>query len=241
MWQDMLWHEVVVRGVAFFACIYLGFGGFTWLLTRRILPKWGHGGWLNNKPVPQGQVRRELLLSASSVLIFGVGLLVPWGMLQLGWARVDGQAQPTRIATEILFLVAWNEVHFYASHRALHLPALRRFHLPHHRSVVTTPWSTYAFHPIEAMALGSVLLVPMLLHDFSAAALLATPLFSLLFNSIGHSNYDFLPGAAKDRWWLNGARRHHQHHVTYHGNYGFMFPFMDRWLGTALPAERAHA
>jgi Delta7-sterol 5-desaturase len=138
-------------------------------------------------------------------------------------------------------LVVWNEAHFYVCHRALHLPALRRFHLPHHRSIVTTPWATYAFHPIEALMLGSVLLIPMLLHDFSFAALIATPLFSLLFNNIGHSNYDFLPGAAKDRWWLNGARRHHQHHVSYHGNYGFMFPFIDRWLGTALPIDKAHA
>jgi Delta7-sterol 5-desaturase len=241
MWQNLVWYHVAWIGVVFFASIYLLFGAVNWLLTHRILPTLGHGGWLNNKPLPAGQIRRELLLSTSSILIFGVGTLVPWAMVQIGWSHIESHASALKIAIEILVLVVWNEAHFYTCHRALHLPALRRFHLPHHRSIVTTPWATYAFHPIEALMLGSVLLIPMLLHDFSFAALVATPLFSLLFNSIGHSNYDFLPGAAKDRWWLNGARRHHQHHVSYHGNYGFMFPFIDRWLGTALPIDKAHA
>ncbi|MEO6854855.1 MAG: sterol desaturase family protein, partial [Rhodoferax sp.] len=49
----------------------------------------------------------------------------------------------------------------------------------------------------------------------------------------------FLPDADRDRWWLNGARRHHLHHACYQGNFGFMFPFMDRLCGTALPPDAA--
>src|SRR5690606_40504614 len=91
----------------------------------------------------------------------------PWGLLQLGWARLDPDAGAGRIALEILALVAWNDVHFWINHRLLHTRLLRRFHLPHHRSVVTTPFSTYSFHPVEALMLGNVILLPMVLHDFS--------------------------------------------------------------------------
>lgn len=235
------WYEIIVAGWAFFGSIYFALGATTWLLTRHVLPALGHGGRLDPRPPAPGQLRRELALSMSSVLLFGAGMVFPWGLLQLGWARLAVDPAWWRIVLEILALVVWNEVHFYANHWALHTRWLRRFHLPHHRSVVTTPWATYSFHPLEATLLGNVILLPMVVHDFSFAALLSAPLFSLLFNCIGHSNYDFLPDADRDRWWLNGARRHHLHHACFQGNYGFMFPFMDRLFGTALPPDAAHA
>lgn len=235
------WYEIILAGWGFFGAIYLSFGALTWLLTRRILPALGHGGQLDPRQLGPGQLRRELLLSASSVLLFGAGMILPWGLLQLGWAQLAVAPSWWRIVLEILVLVVWNEVHFYANHWLLHTRWLRRFHLPHHRSIVTTPWATYSFHPLEAAMLGNIIILPMLVHDFAFAALLSAPLFSLLFNCIGHSNYDFLPDAHRDRWWLNGARRHHLHHACFNGNYGFMFPFMDRLFGTALPPDAAHA
>lgn len=235
------WYEIMLGGGAFFAFIYLSFGATNLLFTRYLLPALKHGSVLDPRPLPAGQLRREFGLSALTILLFGIGMVFPWGLLQLGWAKLAVAPSAGRIAVEILVMVIWNEIHFYASHWLLHTRWLRRFHVPHHRSIVTTPWATYALHPVEAMMLGNVLLIPMLLHDFSFAALLATPLFSLFFNNIGHSNYDFLPDADRDRWWLNGARRHHLHHACYHGNYGFMFPFMDRLFGTALPPDAADA
>ena len=91
MWQDMPWYQVAAQGVAFFAGIYLVFGGTTWLLTQVWLPGQGYGNRLNHRPVAPGQVRRELGLSALSVLIFGVGLLV---LAATGWpgARCRGRA-----------------------------------------------------------------------------------------------------------------------------------------------------
>ena len=236
-WLNLTWYQVMLCGMLFFAAIYCLFVGLTLFLTRYVLPFFRYGGWLNTTPIASGQVRRELTLSALSILILGIGTIVPWGRLKWHWAGLATQADAWRVFGGLLALMLWNEVHFYLNHRALHLGWLKRYHLAHHRSVVTTPWSTYAFHPVEAMMLGSVLLLPMLVHDFTFAALLFTPILSLTFNSIGHSNYDFLPSAERDRWWLNGARRHHQHHVQYKGNYGFMFPFMDRLMGTALPID----
>lgn len=235
------WYQVAAAGVLFFAFIYLVFGALTWAMTRRVLPVFGHGGRLDPRMPHAGQFRRELLLSASSVVLFGTGLLLPWGLFMAGWTDVATDPSLLRTGVEIVALVLWNEVHFYAMHRLLHVPRLSVFHLPHHRSVVTTPWATYSFHPVEAALLGPVIIPPMLVHDFSAIALLALPLLSLLFNNIGHSNYDFLPDAERDRWWLNGGRRHHLHHACFHGNYGFMFPFMDRLCGTELAANAAAA
>lgn len=235
------WYTIMGVGIVFFACLYFVFGGLNWLLSRRILPAFGYGRVLDPRPLAPQQLRRELGESAVTIFLFGTGMVFPWGLLQLGWAKLAEQASGWQIALEILFMVVWNEVHFYLSHRLLHVSWLKRFHLPHHRSVVTTPWTCYSFTPLEAMMLGNVLLLPMLLHDFSIYSLAFVPVFSIVFNNIGHSNYDYLPDADRDRWWLNGARRHHLHHACYRGNYGFMFPFMDRLFATELAPDAAEA
>lgn len=233
------WYEIMGGGCLFFAALYFGFAFVNLILIHRVMPTLKHGSPLDPRPLGSGQVRREILWSVSSILIFGLGSVFPWGLLKLGWARLAVDPLWWRIGLEIVALIVWNEVHFYVNHWLLHTRYLKRFHHPHHRSVVPTPWSTYSFHPIEAVMLGNVLMVPMLVHPFSIEALLTLPVFSIVFNNVGHSNYDFLPDADRDRWWMNAARRHHLHHACYHGNYGFMFPFMDRLFGTALSADAA--
>lgn len=229
--------EMMAMGLLFFAGIYLLFSSLNLLITAKLLPAIGVGVRLDPRPLGDGQLRRELLLSAGSIVIFGLGMIFPWGLLQLNWASLAINPSGSQIAVEIFVLLVWNEIHFYINHRFLHSRWLRQFHLPHHRSVVTTPWSSYAFHPVEAAMLGNVILLPMVAHDFSVYALFSLPLFSLLFNNIGHSNFDFNPRSP--RVIFNGARRHHLHHACFHGNYGFMFPFMDLIFKTTLPADAA--
>jgi sterol desaturase/sphingolipid hydroxylase (fatty acid hydroxylase superfamily) len=56
-------------------------------------------------------------------------------------------------------------------------------------------------------------------------------------NLMSHLGYEFLP-----RWllrmpllrWINTATFHNLHHTSFHGNYGLMFRFWDRMLGTEL-------
>ncbi len=227
---------VALLGVAYFAVLYL-LAGTLGTAIRALLLRQGWGRVLDARALPPGQVRRELSLSLVSILIFGLGVTVPWGMVEIGWASVYPSNPPWRVVLELAVLLVWNDVHFYAVHRSLHHPKLiGRVHAEHHRSVVTTPWSTYAFHPLEAMLLGSVLLLPMLLWSFTLASLLILPVVSLAYNTLGHSNCKALPRRLR---WLSNAQDHHLHHACHRGNFGFLFTFMDRWLGTQLPSNAA--
>lgn len=231
--------EIAIAGWLFFGGIYLVFGATTWVLTRQLLTRFNIGRPLDPRPLAAGQLQREWRLSALSIFIFGAGMVFPWGFLQLGWANLAQAPTALQTILEIIALMIWNDVHFYINHRLLHTSLLRRFHLLHHRSVVADPWSTYSFHPVEALMLGNVILLPMLAHDFSAAALFSLPILSLVFNNLGHANYDFIPfGLGVIR---NSSRRHHLHHACFNGNYGFMLPFMDYLMRTALPPDAAKA
>lgn len=234
--QDAL--TVMVVGVAWFTLLYAGTGGLSLLLTQVVLPRLGHGRRLDPRPVTSSQLSRELGASAVSILVFGIGLVVPWGLLRLGWAGLAIDVTWWQVAIEIVVLFFWNELHFYLSHRLLHTRPMRRFHAMHHRSHVATPWSTYAFHPVEALMLGSVPLVPMLVHDFSFIALMTLPVLSIVLNNLGHSNYE---ASTRDPavGWLGASRRHHLHHACYHGNYGFLLEVFDRMFGSVLPLDAA--
>ncbi|GAB3343493.1 sterol desaturase family protein [Marilutibacter aestuarii] len=230
---------VMAVGVAWFSLLYLGTGALSILLAA-VMQRFGYGRRLDPRPVTGAQLRRELGASGSSILVFGLGLVVPWGMLRLGWAGLAVAPSGWQVALEIVLLFFWNELHFYACHRLLHTRALRRFHVMHHRSHVATPWSTYAFHPVEAAMLGSVPLLPMLVHDFSFAALMTLPVLSIVLNNLGHANYE-ASARAPARGWRAASRRHHLHHACYHGNYGFLLEVFDRMFGSVLPLDAADA
>lgn len=230
--------QVAAAGTAYFALLYFATALSALWLTRSALPRLGFGRTIDRRPLPAGQVRRETAQACGSILIFGAGVALPWGMLQLGWARLAMDPSGARIALEVAALFLWNELHFYACHRLLHTRPLRRFHAAHHRSHTPTPFSTYAFHPVEALLLGSVPLLPMLLHDFSFQALLCLPLLSILLNALGHANYEFTR-TAPARGLLGASRRHALHHARYHGNYGFLLPVFDRLAGTELTGDAA--
>ena len=225
--------QVVAAGIGYFALLYFATALPALWLTRSALPRLGFGRRLDPRPLPAGQLRREVAQACGSILIFGAGIVLPWGMLRLGWAQLAPDPPAARIVAEVAALFLWNELHFYACHRLLHTRPLRRFHAAHHRSHVPTPFSTYAFHPVEALLLGSVPLLPMLLHDFGFQALLCLPVLSILLNALGHANYEFTR-TAPARGLLGASRRHALHHARYHGNYGFLLPVFDRIAGSEL-------
>ena len=114
---------VALGGVAYFAAIYLA-AGLIASGVRVALLRSGRGRLLDPRPVPPGQVAREWRQSAASIVIFGVGLLLPWAMVVRGWADVAPSSPPLHAALELLVLLVWNDIHCYAVHRTLHQPML---------------------------------------------------------------------------------------------------------------------
>lgn len=229
---------------AFIACALLYFAGIYaataifWQTVVVACHRLGIGYYLDTRSLRPGQTVTELLLSLSSIVIFGIGSALIWWLIDAGQVqlRADSWSLPHLLiwCAELLVLLVWNDVHFYAMHRLLHMRWLyRRVHIHHHRSVRTTALTAYSFHPIEAMLYGSVLLLPMLVYSFSWQTILAFPLLSLILNQKGHCNYAFTsqPLAALN----TDTRRHQLHHARFNGNYGFLWSFMDRLMGTELP------
>ncbi len=219
-------NEVALWGIAYFFSIYLLFASFAWSVA------WLVNRPIETRPVKPKQLITELLDSIRSILIFGIGIVIPWAMLKLNISAFPSSVSAVSILSEILVLIIWNDIHFYGMHRLLHY-RFKRSHAVHHLSVTATPFTAYSMSIWEAILLGSVMPIAMLFHDFSFASLAFLPIWSIAINTMAHSNCNLFPNASEHS--LLGLVNHHQcHHSHYRGNYSFFFPQLDHWLHTTL-------
>ena len=209
--------SIAAATVLWFALIYAVIAGGALLLA------------VDRLTVAPRQLRRELLLSSISILVFGLQAAALVWMLRHGLIDISWQRSPWHLLWELPVLYLWNELYFFAVHRLLHWPPLyRAVHVWHHRSVVTTPVSAYSFHPVESFLLGAVMPLALLAHAFSPWALLGLTLMSLLLNVSGHLPHERLTRA----FAFAGAhsRFHNRHHREFKMHYGFSLPLVDRLL-----------
>jgi len=222
---------VYATGLAAFLLLYFSLAGLGWWLSRSLLPAWGIGAIVDARPLREHQITTEIRRSFLSIVVFaGYGWLTTQAYLH-GWVDVRWTASWAQIAGDVIVLLVWNEIHFFLCHRLLHTRWLyRHVHRIHHESVTPTPFSTYSFHWLEAVLLGSVMITAMTWHTFSIWALMFLPVMSLVFNIIGHGNYNIFAGTSL----RSASAEHASHHRVVVGNYGFYFPVLDQLFGTRL-------
>jgi Delta7-sterol 5-desaturase len=125
---------------------------------------------------------------------------------------------------------------FYFMHRAMHHPVLfKHVHLIHHRSTNPSPWTAYAFHPLEAILEAAILPIIAFTLPVHVSAIIFFFLFQIMYNVYGHLGFEILPkGFHKSRIgkWVNTSTAHNLHHHKFNGNYGLYTLFWDRLFGT---------
>lgn len=220
---------LLVSSMAFFLVIYVTFSGLVFLLARQVNRP------IENRLVTSKQLTTELINSMGSIVLFGLGMVVPWWLIQSGYASIVAKTNVVQSLLECVALILWNDLHFYVVHRLLHTQfkwlKLKPAHITHHKSIAATPFAAYSMSITEALMLGSVLPIAMLAWDFSAFSLLFLPAWSIAINALAHSNCDLFPNAPQ-RSYLNLVKHHQSHHSHYHGNYSFFFWQFDAYLGT---------
>lgn len=199
-------------------------------LLERALPK----RRVFDVPLADGQYRFEAI---GNLVFLTVTIIAVSDALAFGWIRFEG-GWPRGVAT--FFALLWGfQIFYYFLHRAMHHPALVRFHRWHHRSKVTTPLSGQSMSVVESLGwmLGYVGL-PILLSRITPigfwgyASYLA---FNVTGNIVGHANVE--PngprfGTRAMSWLVNPFVFHSLHHARWNGHYSFQAAAMDRLFGT---------
>ena len=132
-----------------------------------------------------------------------------------------------------------HDTYFYWFHRLMHHPKIfKATHLVHHKSTNPSPWTSYSFHFLEAIAEGGVLVVIVMVMPMHAMGVLWFTVSAFMINVYGHLGYEIMPkGFRKSVLFhvLNSSVYHNLHHSKFKGNYGLYFRVWDRLMGTEHP------
>lgn len=185
-----------------------------------------------------GQNKRDIIWSLLSSAIFALSGTVMIMLWRNGYLQVYHSSKPIEIfygAAALTLLMFLHDTYFYWSHRLLHWPIFfRRFHLPHHHSRTPTAWTSFSFHPVEALLQAVILPVLLILipvHWFVLILFLSIMTMLGIFNHLG---YELFEGLIKKRGFhhLITASHHQIHHSHMVKNFGLYFTFWDKWMGT---------
>jgi sterol desaturase/sphingolipid hydroxylase (fatty acid hydroxylase superfamily) len=222
---------------------YWIYAGIAWVLgyvlLRRVLAR--------RKVMPGFPDRvdlwREIRYSMLTVMIYGLVAAVTLWMTEHGWTqlyglhgRADGHYSGAWFLISIVLTIVLHDTYFYWTHRLMHHRALFRwFHRTHHRSHNPSPWTSYAFDPLEALVQAGIFPLAVCLYPMHAGAFGLFMLWQIFFNVLGHSGYETYPRWLMDSWLgkvLNTTTNHVMHHEFTRGNYGLYFNVWDRIMGT---------
>ncbi len=194
---------------------------------------------LFNQRLKAGQTKRELLLSFYSALIFsatGLGLLVLWqyGFTQIYTSLTDFPLWYLPVSV-VLFLIL-HDSYYYWLHKWMHSSTwMRSFHMEHHKSVNTSVFTSFSFHPIESFL--QAIIVPILLmivpmHPIALVFTLLLMTFSAIINHGGVEIYPMKKDTKGLHHFIIGATHHDIHHRNSKKNFGLYFTFWDRLMNT---------
>lgn len=195
---------------------------------------------IQSKFPQQNDIRREILYSASAMLIFAlVPALVVFDPHIRPHTLIYTDPQQYGIFYLIFSFVLMYFVHdayFYWAHRLMHHPKLfKYFHLVHHKSTNPSPWAAYAFHPLESFVEVGIYFIfafcfPVYIINFGLFFL-----FQIVYNVYGHLGYELYPRNFNRHpvgKWINTSVAHNQHHQHFTGNYGLYTLIWDRLMHT---------
>lgn len=188
---------------------------------------------------PQKQIKKELILSSYSALIFSVVGMTVLVLYQLGFTKVytDLNEYPLwYIPVSIVIYLLLHDFYYYGLHKWMHSsPLLRKFHMAHHKSVRTTAFTSFSFHPVESLLQAVILPAIIMVLPMSVVAVFISLFLMTLSAIINHAGLEIYP-RGKYFGFVNklfiGATHHDHHHRNLKKNFGLYFTFWDRWMKT---------
>lgn len=191
------------------------------------------------------QYMREIMWSSVSSLVFTVLGAGCFWLYQHNYTRIyiDLDVYPSwYFILSIIVVLILYETYYYWLHRWMHLPGVYRIvHKVHHDSIDTSVFTSFSFHPIEALL--QFLFIPLVivllpLHYLALGTVLMLMTISAIVN---HAGAEIFPKGF-DRHpvgkWLIGSTHHDLHHREFRNNFGLYFTFWDKLMNTE--SERFH-
>jgi signal peptidase I len=203
--------------------------------------------WLAARQIRQGEpgmasMRRDILYSLSSMVIFALVGVLTHHLVLHGWTKLYFRIERhgwTYFWFSLVAMIALHDTWFYWTHRMMHWRRLFPImHRVHHLSRTPTPWSALAFHPTEAIVHAIIFPFAAMLLPLHPSIALLWLVYMIAINVWGHLGFELFPAGFRRHWlfrWHNTTTHHDMHHQYLNGNYSLYFNFWDRVMRTNHP------
>lgn len=224
---------VFIRYLAFSSLYHLVF--FNWLKTY-----FSHR-FLHAKPWKKKQLRKEVIWSLVSGIIFALFIIFTFILQIEGYTAVYTKVEEFGwfyLIGSIFLVLFVQDTYYYWMHRWMHLPSVYKYcHLVHHKSVHTSVFTSFSFHPLETILQAMIIPIISIFIPLHLYAIIAIISLMTLSATVNHAGVEIYPSGTFGKWfkkWVIGATHHDAHHKKFNHNYGLYFTFWDRLMKTEL-------
>lgn len=218
---------------------YLLFSSLYHLVFFNWLKKHFSHRFLHKRPWKKKQLKKEVVWSLVSGFIFALFIILSFVLYIEGQTAVYSDIDEFGITYLIgsVFLVLFiQDTYYYWIHRWMHLPSVYKyFHLVHHKSVHTSVFTSFSFHPLETILQAILIPIIAIIVPLHLYAIITIISLMTLSATINHAGVEVYPSGKFGNWfrkWFIGATHHDAHHKKFNYNYGLYFTFWDRLMRT---------
>lgn len=237
------WIETTIQVFSISILRYFLLAGIPFVLFYLLFPKKLDRFKIQERFASRKDFIREVWHSIQSTFVFTVIALMIWLTPLKAYTQVYDDASNTYpfwyLGVSVVFSLILHDTYFYWLHRLLHHKSMyRHTHLVHHQSTNPSPWTSYSFHIIEAIAEGLVLIVIVMVIPMSQLGVMLFTVSAFIINVYGHLGYEITPKWFRYTWMFelfNTSVHHNMHHSKFKGNYGLYFRIWDRLMKTEHP------
>ena len=193
---------------------------------------------INQRGYKDGQFKKEIKYSVISGCIFSLIGSISVLLWQKGFTKVYTNLSDFGwwyLPLSLIIYMFLQETYYYWLHRWMHIPKIFRIvHKVHHDSKISSPFTAFSFHPIEAFLQAIFLPILLLFIPIHLYVLILLLVIMSISSVINHLDIEIYPASWKNNFakLLIGATHHSLHHTYYKNNYGLYFTFWDVWKKT---------
>jgi Delta7-sterol 5-desaturase len=221
---------------------YFIIAGLFSLFFAKIQPLKWQERIVNRSAYKQNQFFHEIKWSLLTSVIFAVVGALVIALWRGGFTAIYSDLEGYGLSyffVSIFLVMLMHETYYYWLHRWMHLPKIfLLIHKVHHTSIVTSPWTAFAFHPWEALIQALFLLLLVTIVPLNVWALVIYISIMSISSVINHLNVEICPREVLESQigrCLVSATHHSFHHRKLKYNFGLYFTFWDQWMGTESP------
>jgi len=218
---------------------YLIFSGAYHFFFFKLFPKTFKERFLKQKKLKKKQQVKEIYWSALSGLIFGAFMILCVYLWKLDVTLLYKDLSKYTIwylPVGVFLFLFLQDTYYYWAHRWMHNPRVYKyFHLVHHKSIHTSVWTSFSFHPLETILQALFLPIVICVLPMHFYAVVAVLIIMTISATINHAGVEIYPSGKlgkKFRELFIGATHHDLHHTKFNYNYGLYFTFWDRVMKT---------